>query len=95
MMDFNASPDELQRAHERRLQIRAQIREHNNTRPRCSGCGNDMLVFEESDFITAEQYDAPGWEWIKHNDLRPNDLLCFWCSVSVVQIENQFVWGHA
>ena len=82
-------------ARERRLWIRSLIRANNHHRPRCSGCGNDMLVFSPYDIITAEQYDAPGWEWIKYSDLRPGDLVCFWCSASIVQIERQFVWGHA
>lgn len=82
-------------ARARRLQIRSWIRATNNTHPRCAGCGCDMLVFSPHDFITVEQYEAPGWEWIKYSDLRPGDLLCFWCSASIVRIEHQFLWGHA
>jgi hypothetical protein len=91
---FHDIPDERW-ARERRLQIRSRIRATNDKHPRCAGCGNDMPVFSPHDFITAEQYDAPGWEWIKYSDLRPGDLVCFWCSAQIVQIEHQFEWGHA
>jgi hypothetical protein len=82
-------------ARERRLQIRSWIRSANHVRPRCSGCGNDMLIFSKDDFITAEQYRTPGFEWLDREDLRPGDLLCFWCTMNIAELHGQFNWGHA
>jgi hypothetical protein len=76
-----------------RLQARAELRKHNHERPRCAGCGGDLLIFTADDFVTAEQYADPHWTWLRREDFRPGDLLCFWCSVALIQIENQFVWG--
>lgn len=95
MIDLNATPDELQRAHERRLHIRAQIREHNNTRPRCSGCGNDMPLFADHDMVTAEQFNAPGYEHLRAEDFRPGDLICFLCIAEMAELCGRLVWGHA
>lgn len=91
---FEDIPDE-RAARERRLQIRAMIRADNHRRPRCSGCGNDMLLFSPDDFITDEQYGAAGWEWLERSDLRPGDLLCFWCTINIIESHGSFVWGHA
>lgn len=95
MMDFNASPEEMRAAHERRLQIRAQIREHNNTRPRCSGCGCDMPLFADDDIVTAEQYADPGYEYLRAADFRPGDLICFWCITEIGELRGRFIWGRA
>ena len=92
--DFSDIPDE-RTARIRRLQIRAMIRANNHHQPRCAGCGNDMLYFQPDDFITNEQYDAPGWEWVKYSDLRPGDLLCFWCVTGIVDSKHLYVTGHA
>lgn len=92
--DFSDIPDTAH-ARIRRLQIRAAIRANNYLQPRCSGCGNDMLFFSPNDDITAEQYDAPGFEWIKYSDLRPGDLLCFWCVTGIIDAGHSYVVGHA
>jgi hypothetical protein len=91
------TPD-LQAARERRLKIRAMIRQHNHERPRCSGCGNDMLVFAPDDFVTNEQFADPGYEYLRQEDFRPGDLICFWCIVSIAGRRGQCnrpTWGHA
>ena len=87
--------DNLSALREQRLRIRARIRALNIERPRCAGCGGDMLKFEPGDFITSKQYGQPGWEWLEREDLRPGDLLCFWCAIGIAELENQFAWGHA
>lgn len=94
MDDFSDIPDE-RTARERRLQIRSMIRANNHRQPRCAGCGNDMAIYAAGDFITDEQYAAKGYEWLHHSDLRPGDLLCFWCTMNIIGSHRYYVWGHA
>jgi hypothetical protein len=95
MMDFNATPEEIARAHERRLQLRARIRQENEWRPRCSGCGCDMPVFSAGDVITPEQFADPRYGWLHEEDFRPGDIVCFWCVCGMVEMGGRFVWGRA
>jgi hypothetical protein len=68
-----------------RLRIREQIRERNHERPRCAGCGCDMLVFDQNDFVTAEMLADPGFRYLVALDFRVNDLLCYWCATGVIE----------
>jgi hypothetical protein len=70
------TPDE---ARKYRLRIRAQIRERNHLRPRCAGCGCDMLVFDRYDFVSEAMMHDPDYSYLGHLDFRPGDLVCFWC----------------
>jgi hypothetical protein len=79
-------------ARRRRLQTRAEIRQHNNTRPRCAGCGNDLPIFTRGDIITPMQMVTPGYEWMAQLDFRPGDLICFWCVMEIADAPLQ--WGH-
>jgi hypothetical protein len=62
-----------------RLRIREQIRERNHERPRCAGCGCDMLKFDQDDFVTPEMMAHPDYSYLGYLDYRAGDLICFWC----------------
>lgn len=70
----------------KRLHIRAQIRALNHMRPRCSGCGNDMLMFDPEDYVTEEQINHPDFGYLKIEDYQPGDLVCFWCIARIVEV---------
>jgi len=77
------------------LRLRARIRELNDVRPRCAGCGCDMPIWHQQDKVTAEQMTAPGYEYLPALDFRPGDLVCFWCIVSELDPTSRDCVGHA
>jgi len=87
--------EDVHRLRQRRLQLRAAIRAHNHMRPRCSGCGGDMLMYEEVDFVTEELLREPGFDYLLAEDFRPGDLICFWCIAQITNSAHLYEFGTA
>ena len=99
---FDALSDGFEAFNERRaeqskrdLAERAAIRKKNVSRPRCACCHNDVPRYRAIDVVSQETFDDPAFDWLEAVDLRPGDIVCFWCEMDMHELHDRFQWGRA